>query len=208
MSAPSSIDFFDAQFQLQVRDADLALNPFEQATLPWLRGRVLDYGCGLGNLSVAAARRGCSVVAIDASRTAIEHLRRLAQAEALPIDAFEADLRTYALGEVFDAIACIGLLMFFDCPSARTQLAMLQSHVRPGGIAAVNVLVEGTTYLDMFDASGHCLFARDELARRFDGWEIIHASHDDFPAPRDTLKSFATVIARKPAAQPRRAEAV
>jgi hypothetical protein len=45
-----SVRFFDAQFRHQLRSGDLALNPFERATLPYLRGQVLGAGCGLGNL--------------------------------------------------------------------------------------------------------------------------------------------------------------
>lgn len=198
----ASIRFFDAQFQRQLLEADLTLNPFEEQALPHLRGRVLDYGCGLGNLAVAAARRGCSVVALDASHAAIRHLGRVAQEESLPIEAIEADLREFAIGEDFDAVVCIGLLMFFDCPTALMQLESLQAHVRPGGVAIVNVLVEGTTYLDMFDPTGHCLFGRDELERRFGGWEILRSESRDFPAPNRQVKSFVTVIARKPAPDP------
>ena len=198
MSHDASMRFFDAQFQRQVRESDLSLNPFEQQALPFLRGTVLDYGCGLGNLSLAAARQGCRVVALDASHAAIEHLRQVAQAESLPISAAEADLRTYEVHDDYDAIACIGLLMFFDCPTAFTRLQQLQAHVRPGGIAVLNVLIQGTTYLGMFDPSSHCLFARDEMYRRFAGWEILRSEYEDFPAASETIKSFLTVIARKP----------
>ncbi|WP_298826243.1 methyltransferase domain-containing protein [uncultured Piscinibacter sp.] len=200
MVADASIRFFDAQFQRQVREAETGLNPFEQVALPYLHGRVLDYGCGLGNLAVAAARGGCSVVALDASHTAIEHLQQVARDESLDLQAGEADLRTHALNEDFDAVVCIGLLMFFDCPTADAQLRHLQAHVRPGGVAVVNVLVEGTTYRDMFDPSAHCLFARDELQQRFAGWEILHAEQQDFAAPRALVKAFVTVVARRPAA--------
>lgn len=58
MSANQSITFFDTQFQKQVAEHDFALNPFETLALPFVRGHVLDLGCGMGNLSVAAARRG------------------------------------------------------------------------------------------------------------------------------------------------------
>lgn len=200
MGADASIRFFDTQFQRQVRDGDLSLNPFEQQALAYLSGRVLDFGCGLGNLAVAAARQGCSVVALDASHTAIEHLRLVAQAESLPIRAVEADLRDLEITEDYDAVVCIGLLMFFDCPTALAQLHQLQSRVRPDGVAIVNVLVEGTTFLDMFDPAGHCLFARDELLERFAGWEILQCEHEDFPAPHQRIKSFVTVVARKPSA--------
>lgn len=198
MITDPSIQFFDAQFKQQVRSADLGLNPFEQAAVPYLKGRVLDYGCGLGNLAIAAARNGCSVVALDASLTAIAHLNQVALSGSLPIQAVEADLRTYELGEDFDVIVSIGLLMFFDCPTAFAQLRQLQAHVRPGGVMVVNVLVEGTTYRDMFDPSSHCLFSRDEMHQRFAGWEILHAEHQDFPAAREQIKSFMTVVARKP----------
>lgn len=198
MNPDTSVRFFDAQFQRQVRESDLGLNPFEKQALPHLRGAVLDYGCGLGNLALAAARQGCRVVALDASHAAIEHLRHIAQAESLPITAAETDLRTYEFRDDYDAIACIGLLMFFDCPTAFAQLQQLQAHVRPGGVAAVNVLVEGTTYFGMFDPSSHCLFARDEMHRRFSGWEILCSEYQDYPAANETTKAFVTVIARKP----------
>lgn len=198
MSGDASIRFFEAQFERQVREHDLKLNPFEQLALPHLHGRVLDFGCGLGNLALAAARQGCSVLALDASHTAIEHLRRAAAEEALDVEAAEADLREYRLQEDFDAVVSIGLLMFFDCPAALRQLRQLQDRLRPGGIAVVNVLEEGTTYMRMFDPGQHCVFPRDELRKQFGAWEILQLVHQDFPAPEGQVKAFATVVARKP----------
>jgi tellurite methyltransferase len=75
MPTPDSVEFFETQFRRQVREADFALNPFEQLVLPYVAGNVLDLGCSLGNLSLEAARRGCSVTAIDASPTAVERVR-------------------------------------------------------------------------------------------------------------------------------------
>ena len=49
----------------------------------------------------------------------------------------------------------------------------------------------------MFDPDNYCLFGRDELAQRFTGWEILVSRHDSYPAPNDTRKEFATVIARR-----------
>jgi tellurite methyltransferase len=198
MGPDASIRFFETQFQRQVGAHDLRLNPFEQRALPYLRGRVLDYGCGLGNLALAAARGGCSVLALDASHTAIAHLQQSAAAAALPVEAGEADLRAFDIPGEFDAIVSIGLLMFFDCPTALRKLGELQDHLRPGGVAVVNVLVEGTTYLDMFDPSGHCLLGAGEIERRFGGWEILSAQYEDFPAPGGQVKRFATLIAKKP----------
>jgi len=194
----ASVRFFDEQFKRQAAAGDLGLNPFEVAALPHIRGKVLDYGCGLGNLSVTAARRGCVVVALDGSHAAIEHLRLVAKRDGLQIQADEADLRSYAVEDDFDTVVCIGLLMFFDCPTAFHQLSGLQAHVRPSGTLVVNVLTEGTTYMDMFSPEGHCLFKPGSLRERLAGWEVLSYVRQEFSAPGNTAKVFETAIARKP----------
>ncbi len=193
-----SVDFFDRQFRQQIGGRDFKLNSFEQGALPHLKGRVLDFGCGLGNLAMAAAECSCSVLALDASPTAIEHLRQRAADADLPVEAIEADLRNYRIDGDFDCIVSIGLLMFFDCATAERVLAMLQEQVRPGGIAVINTLIEGTTYSEIFQPGSRCLLARDELRQRFSDWEILHIEYRDFEAPGQTIKSFVTIIARKP----------
>ena len=198
MSSNRSVDFFDRQFERQIHQAESALNPFEQAALPHLRGRVLDFGCGMGNLALAAARAGCTVLALDASEVAIAHLQEAAREEGLAVQAQVADLAHHSVNGEFDSIVSIGLLMFLDCASAHRALDDLQAHLVPGGTLLVNVLVEGTTYMDMFDPVQHCLFPRDFLQTRLAGWEVLESSHQDFAAPGNTVKSFATIVARKP----------
>lgn len=198
MKFDRSIQFFDTQFQQQAQCDDHTLNTFELAAIPYLRGRVLDFGCGMGNLACAAAARGCSVFALDASPAAIAHIQRRAAQEALSIQCACAGLRDYNIAEDFDTVVSISLLMFFDCPTADKVLANLQARVREGGVAVINVLIEGTTYLDMFDTRSHCLFSRGELEARFTGWNIIQSAFSDFDAPGGTRKAFSTLIARKP----------
>ena len=194
----AALEFFDRQFRKQAEAQDYALNPFERAVLPHLRGDVLDLGCGLGNLALAAAERGCRVTALDASAAAIADLRRRAGARKLPLEAHSADLRHYVPARDYDCVVSIGLLMFFACADARGLLARLREAVRPGGLAAVNVLVEGTSYMEMFDPEAYCLFGRDELSEAFAGWNVVHSRREDFPAPGNTLKRFHTLLVRRP----------
>jgi tellurite methyltransferase len=194
-----SIRFFDNQFKRQVREADFALNPFERLALPFVGGRLLDLGCGLGNLSIEAARRGCRVVAIDASDTAVGRIQDVARRDSLSIQALAADLTGFRIDQDFDAIVCIGLLMFMSRSDAHNLLGEIQSRVVPGGLAIINVLIEGTTYLEMFGPDPYYLFGRSELQERFGGWEIIESRQDYFEAPGPTTKAFVTLIARKPA---------
>lgn len=192
-----SIDFFETQFQRQLSAREFALNPFEQASLPYVTGRVLELGCGLGNLSVVAARNGCDVVAVDASPTAIEHLSRVARDEKLRLTPVQADIQGYELREEFNTVIAIGALMFFPCDVALGLLGKVQRAVRHGGCAVVNVLINGTTFMDMFDGDRHCLLAPEAVEAAFAGW-VVEMSHiEEFPAPHGTIKRFITVVARK-----------
>jgi tellurite methyltransferase len=70
--------------------------------------------------------------------------------------------------------------------------------VRLGGLAAVNVLIEGTTFMDMFDPAGYYLLRENELPEVFADWVTECSKFESFPAPKDTVKRFCTLIARQP----------
>jgi tellurite methyltransferase len=193
-----SVRFFESQFQRQVNAGEFALNPFERLALPYLSGEVLDLGCGLGNLALDAARAGCRVTALDGSATGIARIRETAACLGLPVDAREADLGAWNCDREYDTVVAIGLLMFFPRARAEALLADLVAHVRPGGVVALNVLTEGTTFLGMFTPGHYHLFAPGALSAALPGWTVLANSVDTFPAPGDTVKVFDTLVARRP----------
>jgi tellurite methyltransferase len=116
---------------------------------------------------------------------------------SLPITAETADLAAFKIPGEFDVIVCIGLLMFMPEAIARRVLTDIQSHVVSDGVAIVNVLIEGTTYLDMFQAGHYYLFGRSELEEQFAAWDLVESRYESFEAPGGLTKAFATVVARK-----------
>jgi tellurite methyltransferase len=192
-----SVQIFDQQFQQQVQQQDFVLNPFEIAALEYLTGDVLDYGCGLGNFTLEAARRGHSVYAVDASSAAIAHIQSAADDQNLPVQAVQADLVNWQIHQPFATIAAIGILTYFRRQQALQMLRSIQENVKSGGRAIVNSLIVGTTFLDLFDGDHYYLFAADEIESAFDGWTILASLKHEFEAPNQTIKVLSTVIAEK-----------
>lgn len=73
----------------------------------------------------------------------------------------------------------------------------LQDHERTKKVALSLKLV-GTTFIEMFDPAGYCLFRERELPEAFAGWVMEHSKLDTFSAPQNTVKRFCTVVARRP----------
>jgi ubiquinone/menaquinone biosynthesis C-methylase UbiE len=100
--------------------------------------RVLDVGCGVGDVSLLAARLvGPSgmVVGVDSSRESLALARRRAEAENMHnISVLNGDLNDLQLSDRFDALIGRFVLMFL--PDAAAVLRTLAQHVREDGIIA------------------------------------------------------------------------
>jgi SAM-dependent methyltransferase len=99
-----------------------------------LTGALLDAGCGTGEHTILAARRGARALGIDISTLAIETARR--KAAERDVDAsfqvFDA-LNVETLGEVFDTVVDSGLFHVFDDAAQARYVAAVHAVLRPGG---------------------------------------------------------------------------
>jgi tellurite methyltransferase len=165
----NALEIFEREFRDRIASSDYAPSVFEQAILPYLSGDVLDLGCGLGILALAAAERGCRVVALDASPTAIADLARRARERGLMIEAHTADLRHYVPGAQYDCVVALGLLSALSCNDARGLLS-----VRADGA-----------------------FGGEGLSHAFAGWQILVSAQQQAFVPGGELQCVHTLVARQ-----------
>lgn len=100
--------------------------------------RVLDIGCGVGDVSFLAARLvgpGGSVVGVDRGEESIGTSRRRAKGLGIENVRFVvADVSSFETDEMFDAV--IGRLVVLYLPDPSKILQRLSSLLRPGGVMA------------------------------------------------------------------------
>jgi ubiquinone/menaquinone biosynthesis C-methylase UbiE len=158
MSAQSAADYVlgysDVELQRLIRQSEF----YAEFTEDVLRRaglksgmRVLDAGCGAGDVSLLAARLvgpTGRVTGVDRSPESIALAQRRVEAEGLSnISFMVGDLANLTLSESFDALIGRFVLTFLTDPSA--VLNQLVRHVRAGGIIAFQEMDIGATTRSM-----------------------------------------------------------
>ncbi|MCB0805021.1 MAG: methyltransferase domain-containing protein [Bacteroidales bacterium] len=100
-------------------------------------GKVLDIGCGNGNISFQLAKYGYQVTGIDISTEAIEEAKRNYKLPNLTFKTVKAeDLATFN-DTRFDALVCSEVIEHLNHPEDLTQL--FKNYLNPGGAVIVTV---------------------------------------------------------------------
>jgi SAM-dependent methyltransferase len=126
--------------------------------------RVLEIGAGSGRVSVALARRGLEVVALEPSERMLEFGRAYAASEGVTVDFLTGDVRHFDLHERFDLIiAPFNMLMhLYTLGDQDDALERIKAHLQPGGTFAFDL------YQPRFGAEG-VLRHEDETFVHSDG---------------------------------------
>ncbi len=149
--------YYDLDLEDDQGDIDLYLAMAERTG-----GPILELAAGSGRIAVPLARAGYRVTAVDNDPAM---LRRLADAWAAArpgtrrrpagdVELVEADLTGLSLQRGF-GLGIIGLnsLLLLEGPAAQRQaMRVLAAHLRPGGIAIVDVVVLDAGDLAAYDS--------------------------------------------------------
>lgn len=145
-------------------------------------GKALDLACGTGRNAIWLAEHGWQVTAVDGSPVAIDLLRKRAPS----VDARVADLEKHEYEiepATWDLIAVCYYLQ-------RDLFEPVKRGLRPGGVAVVIVhLVEPGHEESRFSVQP------GELARYFEGWQILH-SYEGKPQDPEHKRAVAELVAR------------
>lgn len=132
-------------------------------------GRVLDSGCGTGDLALWLASRGCIVTGVDFLEKPLAVARTKAVDLGLQTTFLQMDARE--IGEIperFDAVTDCGLFHTFDDTGRAAYVAALVKLLEPG--ARIFLLCFSTTEPGVH---GPRRVSEQELQKAFaEGWEI------------------------------------
>lgn len=188
-SIDPTIAMFDAAAQRMARGVDaelsagrylrgeLFVDAVQRTTRPG--GRILDYGCGTGRISLLLARAGFSVVGAEPSR---ELMRQSQQQEALPQSLTFCNIRpglTDGLEkECFDTIVCSSVIEFV--PDPHELLRSFHRLIAPEGRLLLSFANRSSMWRGYaewrFGASEPHFKRQHNIWREGDAWKVLNAT--------------------------------
>ncbi|MBF5001532.1 class I SAM-dependent methyltransferase [Nocardia sp. BSTN01] len=140
-TASNSFSFFDLAYESKaaswvIGEPQPAITALEREG--WIRGTVLDIGCGTGEHTIHLARLGYEITGIDSSRAAIKRSKENALIHNVTVRFHVADALRLIPGTCsFDTIIDSALFHEFDPGDRSTYVRNLYSACRPGGYVHV-----------------------------------------------------------------------
>ena len=151
---------------------------------------MLDFACGSGRHSIAAARLGCRVVAIDHDVEKLASGRARAVEGGLSIDWRELDLEgSWPELGTFDAVLVFNYL-------DRASMPRILRLVAPGGLLIMETFLKAQREAGWGPTSDKHLLRPGELARLVSPLKVVHGREALEPIDSDRWRAIASIVAR------------
>ena len=120
---------------LTVREVEFILDYFKLKP----GDKILDLMCGYGRHTIALARKGVLVTAVDNLEDYIDEIKRIANDEQLPVISMKENIVGYQPTDTFDLVICMGnSLNFFNEADTLTILSNASSALKLNGQILIN----------------------------------------------------------------------
>ena len=141
--------------------------------------QVLDVGCGEGKNAHALAMRGCHVIAVDASRLALESARKAWSTDG--IDWRREDVRDSVWPDsYFDLIVAYGVLHCLrNAGEIANTVAALKRACRPAGYHLLCAFNDRQQDLSAHPGFSPCLLSHQSYIFLYRDWTILYCSDED-----------------------------
>jgi len=138
-------NFFDGHYkkiwkniipdELTTKEIDFMLPYFELKE----GSKVLDLMCGYGRHTLALARKGIAVTAIDNLPDYLQEIEKAAQDEKLPVRTIQQSVIDLELEQQFDLAICMGnSIQFFDAAEIKKIFDAVNKSLKAGGQLLIN----------------------------------------------------------------------
>jgi 2-polyprenyl-3-methyl-5-hydroxy-6-metoxy-1,4-benzoquinol methylase len=153
--------------------------------------RVLDFACGEGRHSLAAAGLGAQVTGVDRDETRLATARELASARGLTIEWLVVDLEG-----AWPPLGSFGAVLVFNYLD-RARMAELLDLIAPGGLLMMETFSARQRELGWGPASEEHLLQPGELRGLVAPLQILHGREVLEPVDAERWRAVASVVARK-----------
>ncbi len=163
--------------------------------LPTQRRRMLDIGCGTGQMTLRIGERFAAITAVDHSDAMMRVAKQLVQAKpglAPKMKWVESDAFGFAAActDRFDFICAVGFLHHLSHDDLDEMLGLLRDLLAPGG----RLLIAETLQFDPADEPELARWWNAPFRARFKGYSVAIDEPDEEPIP---LETFERIFAKQ-----------
>ena len=113
--------------------------------------KVLDLMCGYGRHTLALARLGINVTAVDNLKSYKTEIEKISRKERLPVEVICESVLKYRTTDNFDLVLCMGnSLNFYDKAETNKILSRISNAMKPNGSVLINSWSLAEIVLDSF----------------------------------------------------------